>query len=155
MIAERAGRSTVLLDTNVLVYAYDRSERRKQEQARALLEVLATAGTAALSTQVLGEFFTVITRKIKHPLGVREGLERLEHHARIWPVLEITETIVLQAARAVRDHQMHFWDAQLWAVARLHDIPAILSEDFGSGSVVDGVGFLNPFLPGFRISDWA
>jgi predicted nucleic acid-binding protein len=62
---------------------------------------------------------------------------------------------VLEAARGARDYQMHFWDAQIWATARLNQITYILSEDFNTGSVIEGVRFVNPFAPDFQISDWA
>lgn len=57
----------------------------------------------------------------------------------------ITDLIVLEAARGVRDHATSFWDAQVWATAKLNQIPVVLSEDFASGSVIEGVRFENPF----------
>ena len=57
----------------------------------------------------------------------------------------ITDFIVLEAARGVRDHVMSFWDAQVWATAKLNQIPVVFSEDFASGSVIEGVRFENPF----------
>ena len=52
------------LDTNVLVYAYDRHEPRKQSIAQSLLTEAFRSENVALSTQVLGELFTVVTRRI-------------------------------------------------------------------------------------------
>jgi predicted nucleic acid-binding protein len=46
---------------------------------------------------------------------------------------------------------MPFWDAQIWATAKLNQIPQVLSEDFQHGRAVEGVEFVNPFkveLPG-------
>jgi predicted nucleic acid-binding protein len=40
---------------------------------------------------------------------------------------------------------MSLWDAQVWATAKLNQIPVVLSEDFASGSVIEGVLFENPF----------
>jgi len=48
-------------------------------------------------------------------------------------------------------YQMPFWDAQIWATAKLNQIPKILSEDFQHGRAIEGVVFVNPFkveLPG-------
>jgi len=70
-------------------------------------------------------------------------------------VIEMSGLVVLEAARGVRDHKMSFWDAQIWATARLNQITCILSEDFNTGSVVEGVRFVSPFAPGFLIADWA
>jgi len=45
------------LDTNVLVYAYDRSDRGKQRIAQELLrKAVARTGEVVISSQVLGEF---------------------------------------------------------------------------------------------------
>ena len=46
---------------------------------------------------------------------------------------------------AVADMVMSFWDAQVRATAKLNQIPVILSEDFASGSVIEGVQFDDPF----------
>jgi len=40
------------------------------------------------------------------------------------------------------------WDAQIWAAARLNQIPVVVSEDFNSGSMTEGVRFVNPFEAG-------
>ena len=144
----------VLADTNVLVYAYDRSEPHKQQQALQILDRLAVSGAGAISTQVLGEFFVAVTRKITAPLTVDEGYTRVNNYLRSWAVLNLTGMVVLEAARGVRDHAMSFWDAQIWAVARLNQIPVVLSEDFQDESAVEGVRFVNPFAEGFRLEDW-
>ncbi|WP_289501143.1 PIN domain-containing protein [Gloeocapsopsis sp. IPPAS B-1203] len=48
-------KDRVLVDTNILVYAYDRSTP-KQQQALEVLNQLAITGKGVLSTQVLAEF---------------------------------------------------------------------------------------------------
>jgi predicted nucleic acid-binding protein len=55
---------------------------------------------------------------------------------------------------AVRDHGFSHWDAQIWATARLNQIPVVFSEDFSDGQVVEEVRCINPFAPGFQIEDW-
>ncbi len=52
------------LDTNVLVYPHDRREPERGDAAIAVLDSLAACGDAAVSTQVLGEFFWVVTRRL-------------------------------------------------------------------------------------------
>jgi predicted nucleic acid-binding protein len=139
----------VFIDTNVLVYAYDRSEPLKQKQALHVLRELAESGRGAVTTQVLGEFFTVVTRKIPSPLSAGEATAQIRNHLQLWTVIEMTGALALDAAFGVRDHEMSFWDAQIWAAARANRIPVVLSEDFSDGRVVDGVRFVNPILPGF------
>ncbi len=144
----------IFVDTNVLVYAYDRSEPEKQKRALEVLDRLVMTEAGVISTQVLAEFFVAVTRKISAPLSVIEGYERIENHLQAWTVIELTGMIVLEAARGVRDHQFDFWDAQIWATARLNQIPVVFSEDFSAGTVVEGVRFVNPFAPDFQIEEW-
>jgi predicted nucleic acid-binding protein len=145
---------SVLVDTNVLVYAYDRSEPEKQRQARRVLAALADRRIGALSTQVLGEFFVVVTRRIDTPLSNDEAYERAANLLSGWPVISMTGIAVLEAMRGVRDYHLSYYDAQLWATAKLNHISIVLSEDFQDGQVVEGVRFVNPFAVGFLLSDW-
>ena len=138
-----------LVDTNVLVYAYDRAEPGKQGRALETLRRLVATGRGRLSTQVLGEFLQVVTRKIRAPLSPADAYGQIATLIRAWPVLPITPLVVLEAARGVRDHHLSYWDAQAWATARLNQIPVVLSEDFKAGRVLDGVRFLDPFARAF------
>ena len=51
-------------DTNILVYAFDRGEPTKQVVAQELLRREGATGNIAVSTQVLQEFYVVVTRKL-------------------------------------------------------------------------------------------
>lgn len=141
-----------LVDTNVLVYAYDRAEPRKQPRAVESLRRLVASGRGRFSSQILGEFFRAATQKIRPPLSPSDAHNQIATLIRAWPVLPITPLIVLEAARGVRDHRLAYWDAQVWATARLNQIPMVLSEDFKDGQVLDGVRFVNPFARAFDLS---
>ncbi len=143
-----------LVDTSVLVYAYDRSEPEKQARALQVLDRLAVSGAGALSTQVLSEFFVAVTRKLPAPLTLDEAYERVVGHLQSWTILDLTAMVVLEAVRGVRDYQFSFWDAQIWASARLNQVEIVFSEDFSPGAVVEGVRFVNPFAPDFRLEEW-
>lgn len=144
----------ILIDTNVLVYAHDRGEFVKQQQAIRALEALQLAGTGRLTAQVLAEFFRVVTKSARLLLTIEQARQQLGHLARTWPVLDVTPLVVLEAARGVQDHQLSYYDAQVWATARLNQIPVIFSEDFTSGTSLEGVRFVNPFAADFAIETW-
>lgn len=139
----------VFIDTNILVYAYDRAAGHKQERALATLDHLVAGGRGRLSVQILGEFFRVATTKLKPRLPLAEARSELAALARTWPILTVTPLVVLEAARGVDQHGLSYWNAQIWATARLNQIDVILSEDFSEGRVIDGVVFRNPFAQGF------
>ncbi len=142
----------ILVDTNVLVYAYDRAEPRKQERALDTLRRLVASGRGRLSAQVLGEFFRAVTQKIPAPLSPSDARDQMATLIRAWPVLSVTPLVVLEAARGVRDHRLSYWDAQVWATARLNQLPLVLSEDFKDGQVLDGVRFSDPFARAFDLA---
>jgi predicted nucleic acid-binding protein len=140
----------ILVDTNILLYAYDQGEPEKQSQAVAVLDYLATMRLGVLTPQVLGEFFVNATRKLEKPLTVEEVYDRIQNYLLSWEILDLSGSIILEAVRGVRTYKMAYWDAQIWASARLHQIPLIFTEDFNVGAVIEGVRFVNPFEEGFN-----
>ena len=146
--------AAVLVDTNLLVYAWDPADALKQARAIATLDGLRSAGSGRLSVQSLAEFFAAITRGAKPRLTLAEATKQVEGLAASWPVLDVTPLVVIEATRGVREHQLAYWDAQLWATARLNQIPVIFSEDFAGGSVLKGVRFVDPFESGFDLRGW-
>jgi len=60
-----------------------------------------------------------------------------------------------EAGRGVRDYKLAYYDAQIWATAKLNQVPVVFSEDFNDGQVLEGVRFVNPFAMGFNLEDWS
>lgn len=140
------GDGPALVDTNVVVYAYDLDDPVKHVVAKDLLRSLSDSGHLHFSVQVFNEFASVMIsgkkRSPRKPDEVREILVELAATGRILPLdWSITE----RALDAVTRHGLSFWDALVWAVAREHGIPVLYTEDFQHGRDVDGVRFLNPF----------
>ncbi|MFN8483089.1 MAG: PIN domain-containing protein [Anaerolineae bacterium] len=146
--------AAILIDTNLLVYLYDHSDSARQQQAQLVLEQLQVTRTGCLSVQTLAKFFSVATRKLKPPLTPAQAYDQVSLFSRLWPVFDLTPFIVLEAARGVRDHQMSYYDAQMWATARLNQTPVIFSEDTPGVSILEGVRFVNPFAPTFHLDEW-
>jgi predicted nucleic acid-binding protein len=147
----------IFLDTNVLVYAYDPADPPRQKQAIHILDHLHIQGNGVLSTQVLGEFFSAIIRPFRGMpprLTTAEALHSVEVLSVQFEVLPLTTMNILEAGRAVRDHQLAYYDAQIWATARLNQITIIFSEDFQDQQVLEGVRFINPFSSKFKLNLW-
>jgi len=144
----------ILLDTNVLVYACDPGEPIKRAQAGAVLRACEQAGNGRLSVQCLSEFVAASTRHLKPPLTIAEATRQVERLSQSLPVFDLTPMIVLEALRGVRQHSLSYYDAQIWAAARLNQVLVIFSEDFNSGSVLDGVRFVNPLVTDFDLDAW-
>ena len=146
--------AAVLIDTNVLVYVFDHGDPSRQDQAIRVLQHLQLSGSGQLSAQSLAEFCAVTTRRL-HPLLTRaEAAAHVERLARAFRVLDVTPMIVIEAARGARDHDLAYYDAQIWAAARLNQIPIVFSEDFNTGATLEGVRFVNPFAAEFVLDSW-
>ena len=146
--------TAILVDTNVLIYAHDRGEYEKQARAINVLDHLQMTNSGWLSIQCLSEFFNITTRGRRPILTGAEAARQVEQLAQTWRILDLTTPMVLEAIRGVRVHQMAYWDAQIWAAARLNQISAIFSEDFNVGATLEGVRFVNPFAPTFTLDAW-
>ncbi len=118
----------ILIDTNVLIYLYDHNQPERQSLAMDVLDRLELMGLGRLSVQSLAEFFSVSTRKLSPPLSPDDALAQVNLFIRVWPIFDLTPLIVMEAARGVRDYQMSYYDAQIWATARLNQIPVIFSS---------------------------
>ncbi len=146
--------NSVLIDTNILVYFIDPRDPAHQDQAMRLLRFLDETATGCLSVQSLAEFMSVTSRRLAPWITLSEAMQQTERWILAYPILDLTPLIVLEAARGVRDYRMAYYDAQIWATARLNQIPFIFSEDFQDGMVIEGVTFLNPFRAGFNPERW-
>ena len=145
-------RARYLLDTNVLVYSQDSSERAKHLRATELLAHLARSSLGSIPAQALAELSSVALRKFRPAADPSQLYRVIEAFHRTFPILPLTEAVVLEAVRGVRDRKLPYYDAQIWAVAKLAQIPFVLSEDFATGSVVEGVTFLDPFAADVQVS---
>jgi predicted nucleic acid-binding protein len=144
----------ILIDTNLLIYLYDQNQPQKQNQSERVLEQLELTRSGRLSVQALAEFFSVATRKLSPSLTSTEALDQVTLFTRLWPVFDLTPMILMEAGRGVRDHKLSYYDAQVWAAARLNQVPIVFSEDFRDGSILEGVRFVNPFSPKFLLEKW-
>jgi len=131
------------LDTNVLVYAVDEAEAPKRDRARELLRS-AEPGDLVLSTQVLSEFYVVVTRKLEQPLDQDAAAAAVDQLARL-PVV-VTDSALVRAGIAVsRRAQLSLWDGLILAAAGEAGCEVLLTEDLSHGREVDGVRIENPF----------
>lgn len=133
------------MDKNILVYIYDPLDSTKQNRAIEVVDKLISTTNAVISTQVMGEFFMATTRTRRSLLTPIEAVVCIRNYLAACYVVDITHLITLEAIRGVETYNFGFWDAQIWATARLNQITEVYSEDFNSGAVIEGVRFTNPF----------
>ena len=132
------------VDTNILVYAYDRGAGDKHAQARRTIGRLWAEGSGALSTQVLQEFYINVRRKAQRPISISSARSLVADYMAWDPVVN-DGTSILEAIDAERRYKISFWDALIIVAAQKSEADVILSEDFSHGQKYGSVRVLNPF----------
>ncbi|QSB16113.1 PIN domain-containing protein [Natronosporangium hydrolyticum] len=137
-----AGRT--FLDTSVFIYAVDQSVPDKQKRAQEIL--LSTAGIT-ISTQVLNEFYSAVTRRLKPAMPPPLAATAVETMARYLCVPTDAELVVRAIRSGQRWHLSH-WDALVVEAARQAGCTRLFSEDLATGASYGGVTIENPFANG-------
>ncbi len=137
--------SRQFVDTNVLVYAFDKTAGEKRARARNLLAELWPARNGCLSLQVLAEFFASVTRKIPEPLPALEAARRVAHYAR-WNFHSPSQSDLLAAIDFHQELRISFWDAMIVQSARQLGCGILWTEDLSDGQSYAGVTVRNPFI---------
>jgi predicted nucleic acid-binding protein len=130
------------LDTNILVYAMDRDAGDRHRLAMEIVD-RAINSDCVLVLQAFCEFYAAVTAKGKMPR--REAEDQIHDWIELFPVASATSKSLTKALKAVKEHNLSFWDAMLWAVANEAGVTLLLSEDFQHDRVLDGTRFCNPF----------
>jgi len=133
---------SVFVDTNVVVYAFDRADANKQ---RIAIELLEGSERLVLSTQVLLETWWVLTRRLTEPLEKGEASEVIDRLSEL-PVVSTDPQLVLQAIATSRRFEIAVWDAMIIEAARAAGCNRVLSEDLQTGQDFGGVTIENPFV---------
>jgi predicted nucleic acid-binding protein len=133
--------SKVFIDTNILLYAYDESDRRKQKAARAALAKSHSEGNGVISTQVLQEFYVAGTGKLKmEPLIAKSLLDTFD----VFETVVIAPSLIAAAADYHLLFKLSFWDALIVAAAEVSKCETIWTEDMHPGQKVRGIKIENP-----------
>ena len=133
------------VDTNILVYAYDRGAGDRHEKALNLIEQLWQKGNGILSTQVLQEFYVNVRRKAQHPVTVEQARALIADYL-AWDPIVNDGAAMLEAIDLEKRYQLSFWDSLIIAAAQKGGASIIYSEDFNHGQKFGSVEVLNPFL---------
>lgn len=140
-----SGREIAFVDTNVLVYAFDRAEIEKRVKASALIRELAEQGRLRLSTQVLQEFYVTVTRKVASPLPPEAALSIMDDLA-AWPLFLVDFPTIRQAVELSVNHKLSLRDGLIVISAARSGANVLYTEDLNHGQKIAGVVVYNPFL---------
>jgi len=136
--------SPQFIDTNVLLYAYDTSAGQRHVRAAELVLRLARTRQAAISVQVMQEFYVNATAKIARPLTPDAALTRLAAFSR-WQVYAPLPGDVAQAVQVSQRYRLSFWDAMIVLGAIRLKCDTLWTEDLNAGQIIESVTVRNPF----------
>jgi predicted nucleic acid-binding protein len=132
------------VDTNVLVYAFEKSVSPKKPVARRLMAELMVENRLRLSTQVLQELFVTLTMKGSQRCSNGEGLAVLENLTS-WPLIASDYSAIRAAIGLADEAQLSFWDALIVVAAVRSGASVLYTEDLNHGQEILGVRICNPF----------
>lgn len=129
------------LDTNVLIYACDTSDPKKQERA---LSLIASARDGVLPWQVACEFVAASRKLAAQGFGSREAWTRLSELMALFPLILPTANALTRARQLQLDQRVAFWDAMLIAACLDSGVVRLFSEDL-PGRSIEGLEIVDPF----------
>jgi predicted nucleic acid-binding protein len=130
------------IDTNVLIYAEDGSDKPRQLLALNLLKHLHANSMGVLSTQVLNEYCSVAIKKLKLPTQhIRAQLDLFEQ----FEVVQITPAIIRIGLDLHQTRSLGFYDSLICACAQTSGCSTLYSEDMNAGENINGLVIVNPF----------
>ena len=131
------------VDTNILVYAHDRSSGAKHERALELVQELWHSGEGVLSTQVLQELCVNLRRRTANPLSFDE-IRRVIRDYSGWRTIVNGPDSIVEALEIEERYKLSFWDALILQAAEAAGVTALYSEDFATGQSYGSIRVINP-----------
>jgi predicted nucleic acid-binding protein len=141
-VKKRMNGARYFCDSNVLLYAQDKSDPVKRAKAGAWTEWLWENACGALSWQVLQEFYFNAIRKFGVPPEDARSYVKLMWE---WKPPDVTIGMLERAWHWTDQTQVSFWDGLIVAAAERTRCSFLLSEDFQAGQQFGSITILNPF----------
>ena len=134
--------ATKFLDTNILLYAFDRAAPAKRDVALRLVQRgWSSPGEFATSVQVLQELHVNL---VKRGVSLADAAQVVRDFS-LWPVVDSSLALLLSALDEQARWKISLWDSLILAAARASGASEIVTEDFSHGQDYGGVRALNPF----------
>lgn len=130
----------VFVDTNIWAYRLDGREAVKRETARSRMS---EPHTFIVSTQVLLELYSVVTRKFEPALTAVQARAALAEVATL-PVVAADADLVMRSTLVAQGHQLSIWDAMIVEAAAEAGCDELWTEDLAAGAELRGVRVVNP-----------
>jgi predicted nucleic acid-binding protein len=134
------------LDTNIFVYAFDKTAPAKARRSQELIEQAVTSRKGIISYQVAQEFFNVALRRFAHPLTVAESEQYLSTVLRPLMAVQSSPALLSDGLRLKGRYSLSWFDSLIVAAAIEARCDVLYSEDLQHGQKFSDVAIENPFL---------
>mgnify|MGYP001131492531 CR=1 FL=1 len=133
------------IDTNIIVYVFDRKNRDKQKKAREILKQALDTMNGAVSFQVIQEFCNVALKKFETPLLTSDCRTFINKF--LFPVCEIFPGLeIYNKAIDIKEITNYgFYDSLIIASAIESKCSILYSEDLNNNERVMNMQIVNPF----------
>lgn len=136
-------KDKVLLDTNLWVYLYSQNSQNKSVKVRELVNNNFTS--IIISTQILGEFYNVMTKKKLKPKD--EGKQIILEMVTNFTIVEIDVLKVITALDINSKYGYTYWDSLVLATALQQNCNILYSEDMQANQLIEQKTIIiNPFV---------
>ncbi len=135
----------VFVDTNVLIYAVDEANLKKQEAAKQWRSELWKSRRGRISFQVLQEFYANVSRRWP---AAREQTVAEIRNLLAWRPVSIDAAVLENAWKIEERYLLSFWDSLIVSAAKTASCKYLLTEDLQADQELDGVVVVNPFRGG-------
>ena len=137
--------SADFLDSNVFIYMFDGTDKRKQKRARDIVDAAIETDSATISFQVVQETLRVITGKLAQPATPEVATQFLAHSlAPLWRVMP-SAALYEKCLQLKSRWQLSFYDGLIVAAALEAGCKRLLTEDLQHGQRIEGLRIENPF----------
>jgi predicted nucleic acid-binding protein len=130
------------VDTNVLIYAHDPRDPRKQTAAMSLIESLSDG---ALLWQVACEYVAASRKLESGGYSRKQAWQDIHDLRSVWTTILPTWRVFEEAETLTSSFSLSFWDALIVAACLEGGVGELYTEDFDAYPEVNGLTIINPF----------
>ena len=124
------------VDTNVITYAHITNEHQKHEKALALLRESLADSRLWISTQILSEFYSSMS---KNKYAHEEIIEFIAAIMQNMNTLAVTPETVETALQLKSKYKFSYWDSLMLAAALGSGSEVVYTEDLQHGQIIEGM----------------
>ena len=137
----------IIIDTNILVYAYTDFDKNKHKLCESIVEsAFGGERICAVSNQILSELFFVLTEKLKSPITYDDAATIVSGiiDSINWVKINYTHETVKKSMLLSKICNIAIWDSLIAETALENNIKKIYTENVKDFRKIPGLSVINP-----------